>query len=237
MAAKKINRAGPARRLREVQELGQVGAGRRDRHAELHQRRGHRRGGATGEEGQGDLARVQLRSHRPAGRQEQVPHDGAHQSDPHHAAHRHRRLFGRARCARHPRRRRHGGDAAAMRHAMGRARPRLLRGPHVERLRLPHRDQRRRAEMRHREDQEQDGRPRRVPRRRALQGRRLARRRLRHHLRRSRRHREEAEGRAEARRLHHRAHRPDGALPEGSAAGTAIRAATRRASRSRRSNG
>jgi hypothetical protein len=42
-----------------------------------------------------------------------------------------------------------------------------------------------RAEVRHREDQEQDGRPRRVPRRRALQGRRLARRRLRHHVRRS----------------------------------------------------
>src|SRR5215204_985885 len=36
------------------------------------------------------------------------------------------RLFGRARQARHPRRRRHGGDAAAMRHAVGRARPRFL---------------------------------------------------------------------------------------------------------------
>ena len=44
---------------------------------------------------------------------------------------------------------------------------------------------RRRAEVRHREDQEQDGRPRRAARRRALQGRRVARRRLRHHQRRS----------------------------------------------------
>ena len=39
----------------------------------------------------------------------------------------------------------------------------------------------RRAEVRHREDQEQDGRPRRAARRSALQGRQLARRRLRHH--------------------------------------------------------
>ena len=46
----------------------------------------------------------------------------------------------------------------------------------------------RRAEVRHREDQEQDGRPRRVARRGALQGRGVARRRLRHHQRGSRRH-------------------------------------------------
>ena len=72
---------------------------------------------------------------------------------------------------------------------------------------------------------------------RALQGRGVARRRLRHHLRGSRRHGEEAEGRVEARRLHHRAHRADGALPEARRAGTAIRAATRRASRSRRWSG
>src|SRR3984893_13872844 len=38
----------------------------------------------------------------------------------------HRRLFRRARPSRHPRRRRHGGDAVAMRHAVGRARPHLL---------------------------------------------------------------------------------------------------------------
>ncbi len=41
----------------------------------------------------------------------------------------------------------------------------------------------------------------------------------------------------QARRLRHRAHRPDGALPSRPAAGTAIRAATRRASRSRRWSG
>ena len=85
----------------------------------------------------------------------------------------------------------------------------------MERLRLPRGDLGRRAEVRHREDQEQDGRPRRAARRRALQGRRVARRRLRHHQRRPLQHREEAERRAQARRLRHRAHRHDGALPEG----------------------
>ena len=136
--------------------------------------RGHHRGGAARTQRQGDLARAQLRPHRPAGREEQLPGDGPHQSDPHHDPHRHRRLFRRARQARHPRRRRHGDDAAAVRHAMGRARPRLLREQHVERLRLPRGDLGRRAEVRHREDQEQDGRPRRVPRRgaRARQGNR-----------------------------------------------------------------
>ena len=64
---------------------------------------------------------------------------------------------------------------------------------HVERLRLPRGDLGRRAEVRHREDQEQDGRPRRAAGRRALQGRGVARRRLRHHQRGSLRHREEAE--------------------------------------------
>ena len=147
------------------------------------QRRGHHRRGAAGEEGQGDLARAQLRPHRPAGRQEQLSGDGPHQPDPHHAPHRHRRLFGRARQARHPRRRRHGDDAAAVRHAMGRARPRVLRELHVERLRLPRGDVGRRAEVRHREDQEQDGRPRRAARRGARTRQGVARRRLRHHLR------------------------------------------------------
>ena len=167
------------------------------------------------QEGQGDLACAQFRPHRSAGRQEQVSGDGPHQSDPHHDPHRHRRLFGRARQARHPRRRRHGDHAAAVRHAVGRPRPRLLRGLHVERLRLPRGDVGRRAEVRHREDQEQDGRPRRAARRRALQGHGLARRRLRHHLRGSRRCRQEAGRRGQARRLRHRAHRPDGALPQG----------------------
>ena len=65
----------------------------------------------------------------------------------------------------------------------------------------------------------------------------FARRRLRHHLRRSRRHGEEAGRHRQARRLRHRAHRHDGALPESREAGTAIRAATRRALPSRRSTG
>ena len=62
----------------------------------------------------------------PQGAKSKYPAHGPYQSDPHHAAHRHRRLFRRARQARHPRRRRHGDDAAAMRHAVGRARPRVL---------------------------------------------------------------------------------------------------------------
>ena len=62
----------------------------------------------------------------PQGAKSNYPVDGPHQSDPHHDPHRHRRLFGRARQARHPRRRRHGDDAAAMRHAVGRPRPHFL---------------------------------------------------------------------------------------------------------------
>ena len=124
--------------------------------------------------------------HGPPGREEQVSVARPHQPAAHDAAHRNGCVFGRARSSRHPRRRRHGGDAAAMRHAVGRPRPRLLRELHVERLRLPRGDVRRRAEVRHREDQGEDGGPRRVSRRaaRARQGR--ARRRLRHHLRRPR---------------------------------------------------
>ena len=39
MPSTKVHAPGPARRRREIQELGQVGPGRRDRHAQLHQRR------------------------------------------------------------------------------------------------------------------------------------------------------------------------------------------------------
>ena len=189
MAGRKLTRQGPPRRRGEIQELGQVGPRGRDRHAELHAARGHRRRGAAGEEGQGDLACAQLRQQRPAGREEQVSVARPHQPAAHHAAHRHRRLLRRARPPRHPRRRRHGRHAPAVRHAMGRPRPRVLRELHVERLRLPRSHVGRRAEMRHREDQEQDGRPRRVPRRRPRARQGLARRRLRDHLRRPRPHR------------------------------------------------
>ncbi len=99
--------------------------------------------------------------------------------------------------------------------------------------RLPRGDVSRRAEVRHREDQGQDGRPRRAARRGVLKGVDLARRRLRHHLSGSRRDREEAGRHRQARRLHHRPHRPDGAHARRSEAGTAIGAATRRASPSR----
>ena len=174
---------------------------------------GHRCGGAAGEEGQGHLARAQLRREGPAGREEQLSGARPHQPAARHAAHRHRRLLRRARQARHPRRRRHGGDAAAVRHAVGRPRPRVLREPHVERLRLPRGDLERRAEVRHREDQGQDGRPRRVPRRGACARQGLPRGRLRHHLRRPRPDGEEAERRVEAGRLHRRPHRPAGEVP------------------------
>src|SRR3954452_12239652 len=109
---------GPPRRGGEIQELGQVGPERRDRHAQLYDARGHHRGGATRAQRQGDLARAQFRSYRPAGGEEQLSRDGPHQSDPHHDPHRHRRLFRRARQARHSRCRRHGDHAAPMRHAM-----------------------------------------------------------------------------------------------------------------------
>ena len=62
----------------------------------------------------------------PQGAKSNYPAMGRTNPDPHHDPHRHRRLFRRARQARHPRRRRHGDDAVAMRHAMGRARPRVL---------------------------------------------------------------------------------------------------------------
>src|SRR3954451_5102772 len=56
-----IDASGSARGSREIQELGKVGSRRRDRHAELRAAGGHRRRGAPGEEGQGDLARLEFR--------------------------------------------------------------------------------------------------------------------------------------------------------------------------------
>ena len=74
----------------------------------------------------------------------------------------------------------------------------------------------RRAEVRHREDQEQDGRPRRVPRRRA-RARAWSRSTTAtaSPARTSTTRAKKQSVDAQARRLRHRAHRPDGALPEG----------------------
>src|SRR5262245_10638674 len=69
--------------------------------------------------------------------------------------------------------------------------------------------------MRHREDQEQDGGPRCFARRRARARQGGARGWLRHHLRGSQQHRRGAGRDHQARRLRDRAHRPDGALPQG----------------------
>ena len=166
-AVTQIHPPGPSRCRGEIQELGQVGPGRRNRYAQLHEPGGHRRGGAAGAQGQGDFARAQFRPARPAGRQDQISPARPHQSAAHDAAHRHRCLLRRARQARHPRRRRSRRAAAAVRHPVGRARPHLLRELHVERLRLPRGVELRRRQMRHRKNQAQDGRPRRVPRRAA----------------------------------------------------------------------
>ena len=135
-----------------LEELGPLGQGRRNRHAQFRDRLGHRRRGAPGAQRQGHLARARLRPERPAGRQDQVPGARPFQSDPHDDAHRHRRVFRRARPPQDPRHRRHHHHAAAVRHAVGRPRPHHVLRPHVERLRLPQRDVRRRAEGRHRED-------------------------------------------------------------------------------------
>src|SRR5262245_5228389 len=78
-ARSQTHATGPARRRGEIQELGQVGRERRDRHAELHVGRGHRRGRAVGSKRESDLAGAQLRQCRPARREEQVPGNGTDQ--------------------------------------------------------------------------------------------------------------------------------------------------------------
>src|SRR5882672_353374 len=98
---------------------------------------------------------------------------------------------------------------------MGRPGARVLRELHVERLRLPRGHLRGRAEMRHREDQGQDGRARCVPRRSARTRQGVARGWPCHHQRRARSDREEAERPVQTRRLHRCAHGPDGSEAQG----------------------
>src|SRR2546428_8140473 len=97
-----------------------------------------------------------------------------------------------------------------MRHAMGRPGPYLLRELDVERLRLPRGNFLRRAEMRHREDEEPDGRARGVPRR--AQGARhgCPARWARDHQRGTGQDGKEGKRENPAGRLRHRAHRADG---------------------------
>src|SRR5438876_1355557 len=98
---------------------------------------------------------------------------------------------------------------------MGRSGPRFLRELHVERLRLPRGHVQRRAEMRDREDQGEDGRPRSVPRRAARFGKEMPGRRLRDHVRRPRQDVGDTGPEDEARRLRDRAHRTDGSETRG----------------------
>ena len=214
MAARKLTRKDLAEAA-EIQELGSVGTRGRDRHAQSHVARRHRRGRPARAQGEGHFARAQFRPARSPGREKQVSVAGPRQSRAHHAAHRNRCLLGCARPSRHPRCRRHGGDAAAVWHPMGRARPCLLRELHVERIRLPRSDLRRRPEVRDREDQGEDGRPRCFPRRAARARQRSPRGWLRHHLRRSRPHGRKAGRGSQARRLRRRSHGTDGSQARG----------------------
>src|SRR5438067_11511304 len=52
---------GPAKSSGGVQELGKMGAGRRNRDPQLRAARGHSLRGAPGEEGEGDLPRAEFR--------------------------------------------------------------------------------------------------------------------------------------------------------------------------------
>ena len=90
---------------------------------------------------------------------------------------------------------------------------------------------------RHRAFQEQDGRPRRAARHRALPRREVDAGRRKHFQRRTRQMRQGPERLDRPRRFRHRAHRPDGALPRPRRNGAAMPAATRRASSSRTATG
>ena len=172
---------------------------------------------------------IPLDRHGPADRLVRRPLE----SDPHHARHRHgcgRRPLRQG--AGHPLRRRRHQHAGAGRHALGLARPHLLRRKNVQRLRRARSRLQRPRQARHRAHQEQDGRARRAARRGALSRRPLARGRRGDFQRRARQMRQGGECRDPARRFRHPAHRPDGALsaPKGlgrlcgrSGAGRAVR--------------
>ena len=116
-------------------------------------RRGHRRRGEARAQGQGDSrSRSTSTQHGPQGGKSKYPALGRFNPDPPDDAHRDRCVLGRARSPQDPRHRRPRHHAAPVRHAVGRPRPHPLRRLHVERLRLPQRDHRRRAEGRYRED-------------------------------------------------------------------------------------
>ncbi len=166
----------------KLSELGPLGQGRPDRHAQPRHAGGHRQGREPDPHRQGVRARHPARPQRPADRPVRRPL----QSDPPDARDRHRRHRRPAGLEQDPLRRRHANPVRAGRHPLGRARPHLLRGQGLQRPRrqadrLPGPQR-----ARHRAFQEQDGRARRAARHRALPRRRLAQGRRRHLQRRAR---------------------------------------------------
>jgi len=170
--------------------------------------RGHHQGREPDQDRQGVRARHSARPRRPADRIVRRPL----QSDPPDAGDRHRRHRRPAGLEQDPLRRRHPDALRPGRDALGCARPHLLRG---QGLQWPRRqaDRFQRPERaRHRTFQEQDGRPRRAARHRALPRRAVDEGRRKHLQRRAEQVRPRAERRDPQGRLRHRPHRPDGAL-------------------------
>ena len=228
MSARKLTRQDLRDAAEKFKNWGRWGPDGRNRHAQLHAPRRHRRRGATGEEGQGHLARAQFRPARSPGRQEQVPGHGTHQPAARDAAHRNRRLLRRARPARHPCRRRHGGDAASMRHAVGRPGPHLLRElmwNGYDCREVTSAGAQKCGIEKTKNKMVGRGVFLDVPR---VMGKEAAGRRLRHHRRRPRAHGAGAGREGEARRLRHRAHRADGDQTRRGQLGRLSRRATRR---------
>ncbi len=180
---------GRGRGLQGALQLGAVGQGRPDRHAQpRHAGRGRGRR-------RPHQARQDLRAGHPAGPERPAARAvrQALEPDPHHAGHRHRRA-GRPAAAARLRRRRHQ-HADPVGHALGFAGPYLLRRQDVQRARCLQCGLQRPRHAGHRARQGQAGGPRGVARHRPLQGRGHPGRRLRHLQRRARRLRRGAEGR------------------------------------------
>ena len=211
--------AGDRRGLAETFQLGPLGQGRPDRHAQPRHARGHRQGRQPDPHRQGVRARHPARPLRPADRPVRRPL----QPDPPDAGDRHRRHRRPAGLEQDPLRRRHADAVRAGRHPLGRARPHLLRGQGLQRPRRQADRLARALGARHRAFQEQDGRARRAARHRALSRREMDAGRREHFQRRARQVRQGPERLDRARRFRHRAHRPDGALPRGEGLGRLCR--------------
>ena len=146
---------------RRALELGPLGQGRPDRHAQPHHAAGHRRRRQAGQEGQGLRARHPARLERPADRPVRRPLE----PDPHHAGDRHRRRRRPAGLEQDPLRRRRHQHAASraprtgMRSATSSTRTRCITAT------TPSSSTRAACKARHRALARQDDRPRRAARR------------------------------------------------------------------------